>query len=376
MRVSLLATAIAVALGSAANATAATIEERLAAMEQRLNYLEQRVRIQDRVIEARNEEIAKLRGDNSGGGGDGWFNKVKIGGLIEIEAGQTSTDGDDDSDLVTGTVELGIAAAVNDWVDAEIVLLYEEDTDNANEDGTGDISVDTAMVSIADPDAAWFVNAGQFTLPFGQYPTSMVSDPLTLDLGETGDTALEAGYNFGPVTASAYVFDGDQNSSAIKRFGLALSTGIEANGVGIAGHLGYLSDLGETDGLNDFGDNQEDVPGWIASAEISAGDFVLIAEYLATTDSFASAPGEEPTAFNVELGYNFALAGAPSVFAVSHQETDDMGTLDPGFVEKRNGAALTAEVMEGTSLALEYLTEEAYDGTDSDTITGKLAVEF
>ncbi|MCB1800525.1 MAG: carbohydrate porin [Gammaproteobacteria bacterium] len=381
MKKSVLAVAMSTALGLSAGANAAGIEDELAAIKARLSALEQQVQDQNAVIREKEREIAELKSGTADAGssrGDGWFNKVEVGGLIEVEASHVSADGaNDDDDLVTGTVELGIAAQVNDWVGAEIVLKFEEETDNS--DGTNsDIDVDTAMVTVADPDSNWFVNAGQYTLPFGMYPTNMVTDPLTLELGETGDTAIEFGMNFGPLTASVFTFDGDNSNSAVNRFGAALGAEMEGNGVALNAHLGYLSDISETDGFVDYGvdDNNDSVPGWIASAELSAGAFILIAEYLAATDSFSAAPGDEPSAFNVEAGVNFEFANRPAVFAVSHQKTDDMGTIDPDFAEKRNSAAFTVESMDGTSIAIEYLTQESYAGDDTDIITGQLAVEF
>jgi hypothetical protein len=277
---------------------------------------------------------------------------------------------------VAATVELGIAAQVNDWVSAELVLLYEEDTD-----GTGNpFDVDTAIVTIADPDSSWFINAGHYTLPFGSYASNMVSDPLTLDLGETGDTAVEAGMGFGPLTASLYVFDGDRGPGhpSVDNLGFALNYEGDFDGVGVVGHVGYLGDVGEADGFGSLAAPADgDISGWIASAEVTAGNFVFIAEYLATLDDFrATAPGAEPSAYNLEVGYNFELGGKPSVVAFSYQGTDDLDMIDPTLQEERIGAAMWVEIMDGTAVALEYLVEEAYDGTDTNTLTGKVAVEF
>jgi hypothetical protein len=370
-----LAAAMAAALACSGGAMAASLEDELAAIKARLNALERQVQDQNRTIQQKDREIAELK--RSSGDGDAWFDKVEIGGLIEVEAGHVSSDGsEDDDDVVAGTVELGIAAEINDWVAAEIVLLYEEDADNVDEDGTSDINVDTAMVTIADPDSNWFVNAGQYTLPFGTYATNMVADPLTLDLAETADTAVEAGMSFGPVTASVFAFDGDGSDAAINRFGAAVFGEFGNDSVSAKLHAAYMNDISETDGLGDFDDTDDSAPGWIASAEITAGAFIFIGEYLAATDDFSAAPGDEPSAFNLEAGVNFELAGMPAVFAVAHQGSDEMGVLDSEFPEERTGAAITVEILEGTSVALEYLTQEDYDGVDTDTLTGKLAVEF
>ena len=379
MKKSLIALAIAGALTGGNSQAAMSDAEWRAAMEQRLSYLEQRVRAQDQVIEQKNQEIAELRESSSASVASGWFQNTEIGGVIEVEAGRSSGGGASEDDMVTGTVELGIATQVNPWVSAELVLLYEEDTDNADENGSNAFSVDTAVVSIADPDSNWFINAGQYTLPFGAFPTNMVSDPLTLDMAETADTAAEFGASFGAFTASAFVFDGDRGTSAdIDNYGFALVFENQTDTAGIVAHAAWLNDIGETDGLGgvvNAGDG--DMAGWIASAEVTFGNFVLIGEYFAALDDFkASAPGDEPSAYNLEAGVNFELAGLPTVFAVAHQKTSDMQTLDNSVVETRNGAAVTFEVLDGTSVGVEYLSEEAHDGSKANTLTGKLAVEF
>ena len=374
------AIASAAVLAIAGSAGAVDIEDELAAIKARLAALEKQVQEQKRVIAEKDAEIQAIKRNTPEilqQDADAWHNRISVGGLIEVEAGYVDSDGaNTESDIVAATVELGITAQVNDWVSAELVLLYEEDTD-----GTGNpFDVDTALVTIADPDSSWFVNAGQYTLPFGTYATNMVSDPLTLDLGETGDTAVEAGMGFRPLTASVYVFDGDRGPGypSVDNLGFALNYEGDFDGVGVFGHVGYLGDVGETDGFGGLAAPADgDISGWIASAEVTAGNFVFIAEYLATLDDFrATAPGAEPSAYNLEVGYNFDIGGKPSVVAFSYQGTDDLDMIDPTLQEERIGAAMWVQILDGTAVALEYLVEEAYNGTDTNTLTGKVAVEF
>lgn len=385
MKRTLLAASVAAVLASTGSAGAATVEERLEAMEKRLIYLEKRVETQDQTIAEKDREISELKkstAENRAGGESGgasWVDTIEIGGVIEVEASHTSADGEkDESDLITPTVELGITAQVNDWVGAELVLLYEEETDNDDGSGDGsDFSVDTAMITVADPNSSWFVNAGQYTLPFGTYNTDMIADPLTLDLGETGDTAIEAGWNFGMVTASVYTFQGDRDSR-IDNFGAALNVEVVNDSFGFIGHLGYLNDLGESDFMVDEGfiTDSDDVGAWIASAQFQFGAIRLTGEYLAAIDGFADASNDEPSAFNVEAAIDFDAMGKPATFALAYQGTDELDNIDDGISEKRIGGTIAVEVYKGTTLALEYRNDEDYTGADTDTITGLLAVEF
>ncbi len=354
---------LAVAVGStfiAAHASATAMKDRLAAMEKRTAYLEQRVQSQDQAINAT---------------GDSWFDKIELSGVIEIEAAQTSADNaNDTSDIKASTVELGIAGQVNDWINAEIVAKYEEETNN-----NGTLNIDTAKVTIANPDSQWFVNAGQFTLPFGTYKTHMVSDPITLDLGEAGDSAIEFGFandNFG---ASAYLFQGN-HTTEIDNYGLALNASMENNAMNLNGHLGYINNLGESNGIVDadpawFSAGNESA-GWVLSTSLNISDFTLIGEYLAAAESFADAGDEKPAAYNLEGAYNFGAGGKPATVALAYQGTNDAEHANWGLDETRLLASFSVELMAGATLGLEYAQAESYAGTETDTITGKLAIEF
>ncbi len=64
---------------------------------------------------------------------------------------------------------------------------------------------------------------GRFTVPFGSYETNMISDPLTLEIGETGEDALMVGFEAAGFYGSFYVFNGDTNEGGgdenIEHFG-------------------------------------------------------------------------------------------------------------------------------------------------------------
>lgn len=371
MKKTLLANAIGAVLIANGSAFAGSLEDRLAAMEKRMAYLEQRVASQDRVIEEKNAQIAELSGASTGGAG-GWFQSVEIGGVVEVEVGHSDNGGaNDTTDVAVPTVELGVAAQINDWIGAEVVALYEDDGTHS-----GQFDIDTAMVTIADPDNIWFVNAGQYVVPFGVYDTHMVSDPLTLEVGETGDAALEVGIQQHGMFASAYVFNGDQPHNDGAAWGVAAGYEGQASGFEFAGQLGYINDLAESDAIVDDGTRMTDEAGaWIASITISSGNFTFIGEYLAATDTL-SGYGEEPSVFNLEAGMGFDMGGMPATFAIGYQGSDDAAATAGGLAEQRLLAALTVEVLDGTSIALEVAQEEDYAGVETNSVTGLLAVEF
>ena len=391
MKKTVLAAALTVALFGTGGASAASFADELAAIKARLNQLEQQVTAQNQVIREKDREIAALKQATGGGDGGGWFNEIEIGGVVEVEAGWNDPyTGDDTSDVVVATVELGIAAQINDWVGSEIVLLYEEDDT--------DLEIDVATITIANPDGPWFVTSGQQYLPFGTFETNLVSDPLTLEIGETRESAVLLGIENDGFGAAVYVFNGDNKKDGddrIDNFGAVAGYGQEGEDSGFAVNVGYINDIGDSDSLqaaiadpSNLGSNDvaDHVAGWSVDALFSSGPFVVIAEYVAAMDEFQvgelpfAGRGAEPSAFNVEAGYNFMLGGKDATVAIAYQGTDEAFALD--LPETRVLAAVSVEVMANTTVSLEWAHDEDYDpadggtGESANTATAQLAVEF
>ncbi|HPE78593.1 MAG: LbtU family siderophore porin [Chromatiaceae bacterium] len=391
-----LAAAMAAVFTCSGGASAGTIDDELAAIKARLKQLEQHVHAQNEVIREKDRQIEALvsnpqiREQREGGGG--WFQRVEISGVLEVEAGYNDPDsGGSSSDISLATAELGIAAQINDWVAGEITLLYEEDDT--------DLEVDVATITIADPDGPWFVSAGQQYVPFGTYETNLVSDPLTLEIGETRETAIVGGIESGGFVGGLYVFNGDlarRGEDQIDAFGAFAGFSHEGENHGFAVNLGYISDIGDADGLQDtiqdniniaVVDYDDHVAGVTLDAKVTTGPFTFIAEYTTAVDSFQAnelafnAAGAQPSAFNIEAGYSFTLVGRDATVAVAYQETDEAVAL--GLPEKRVAVALSVDVMENTALSFEWAHDDDYSAADGgtgasggDTVTAQLAVEF
>ncbi|MCU7842870.1 MAG: LbtU family siderophore porin [Candidatus Thiodiazotropha sp. (ex Monitilora ramsayi)] len=333
-----------------------SIGERLESTEQRIQYLENRIRDQDTVI-------------NDNRSSNGWFEHAHIGGVVEVEAGfQNPEDGDSESSLTLATAELAIALEITPVVSSEIVLLYEDDGEEA-------LDVDIATITLA-PTESWFINAGQFYVPFGIFDTQMISDPLTLELGETRETAVQFGMVAGSVSGSIYLFDGDaseNNTSSIDNFGAHLDFALEGNNHSFTAGLGYINDLGDSDTLIDYaGDVHNRVGGFTFIAGLHSGPFIVIGEYLGANDEFET--GEKPAAYNLEAGYSFSLAGRDTNVAIGIQGTDDAEGI--GLPEEILITALSLQLFDSTRLGFEYANTEDYDGTNSDMVTVQLASEF
>ena len=316
--------------------------------------------------------------------------KISLSGLVEVEAGYESLglkDGNDErsGDLVVSTAQLGFEAEVNDNVGATLILLFEEDE-------TEPIEVDEATVDYGR--GPWQGRFGRQYVPFGAYPSHMISDPLTLELGETRETAALVGYEGEGWTVSAFVFNGDAEKvngagepeeDHVKDWGVsAVVTPVEGLEVGAS----FVSDLADTDAdLLGGAGYAKRVGGWSAYAVAGWGAFQVSGEVLGAVRAFdaadldedADGSGDRPLAWNVEGAWEVRQ----SVEVAARVEgSRELG----GQPRVQYGVCVSWGVMEGVSVSAEYLHGEFDedfgrdgDGNALDTrdlVTAQLAVEF
>jgi len=311
---------------------------------------------------------------------------IDLQGVIEVEAGYNDPDGGDaESDLVLAAAELSLEASISDYIGGHIILLYEEGED---------FTVDEAVISLTCAQqvagASSSLHAGQMYLPFGMFNSYMVSDPLTLELGETGDTALLFELAGELWNIKLGVFNGDADVAGDKNhiddFVAALE--VAPNQI-LSFGASYISDLAESDsGLIseldiDSGFYTDDIAGFSGFVSLHVGPLGLEAEYLGALDTFDTASlvatlttdptdltGDEPEAWNVELAW---MPSEILQLAVRYEEaTDFQSDL------QRYGATITYGIFDNVVVALEYLNaeEDIPAGGESDMVTAQLALEF
>jgi hypothetical protein len=372
-----LSAAIALALTSHNPAVADSVADRL-------TQLEAQNRAQDAALQQQAETITAQQAKLAAGNGDEWWQHIEINGLIEVEAGYFAPEsGGSTSDVTLATVELGVKSKVNAWVEAGVSLLYEQDAT--------DLEIDTGYVTFANAEVTPLaVTAGQIYVPFGVFETNLVSDPLTLELGETRETALHIGMEKGDFAGALYLFNGettidgdDQLNHWGAQFGYAHTTPERS----WAANVGYLNDLGETDGLQGVvGDRAERSGGWTASASATFGRFNVITEYLTAADDFAADSlsfkdqGAQPAAWTLEAGLSFAVLGKKSAASIGYQGTREALALE--LPEQRWLLGWSVEVFEHTALKLEWARSTEYGRADGgtgdtdDSVSAQVAVEF
>ncbi len=360
----------------------AQLKNELAALKARIESLEKQ-------LQENSDMHTRHHGGENRTAASSWTDRIGLSGLVEVEASAVDSPDGDESDVVLATVELGIDAQINEWVSAHVLVLFEEDDTDPPEIDEGVVSIANAAVT------PFYLNAGRMYLPFGNYESNMVSDPLTLEIGEIRESAVQVGFESAGFYGSLFIFNGDtkeQGDDEIDQFGLNIGFAQESENGGLSYDMGlsYINNIADSDALQDAvmdADNLSDqVAGVGAHLIVNAGDFTLIGEYLGASESFEDGDldfrgrGAEPESWNLELGYHFTMGDWDSTFAIAWQETDEALALE--LPERRLVAALSMEIFANTSLSLEWANDEDYDladggtGDDTDTFTAQLAVEF
>ena len=307
---------------------------------------------------------------------------LEFGGLVEAE-GFWADDfaGARESDIVLATVELGLHAIVSPWVEGKLLFLYEEDET--------DFGIDEGFITLGNPAVSPFhVSAGQMYVPFGNFTTGLISDPLTLEVAETNESVLQVGFERAGIYGSVYAFKGDVSdggSDTVEAFGGNLGF----NRGGLNAGIGYLSNLGDGDLVQEelaTTDLQDYVGGVTAYGIYESNGLTAVAEYVTATDSFQASElafdgaGAEPSAYNLELGYGIDVVGRPSELTVAYQGTEEALAL--GLPETRLMAGLSVSLNHAAALSFEYARDDDYavneggTGETADMVTVQLAAGF
>ena len=318
-----------------------------------------------------------------------WSDRISFGGTIETEVGCAMEDVNDDETSTSGftltTVALEIGVDIVKHVSGHIVFLYEQgEADEA-------VRVDEGFIALNGEDfIPLYLNAGKLCVPFGNYATNMLSDPLTLQMGETQQTALLVGFTNRWIDAGVAVFNGDVNDSReqndhLDSFVFKISATFPENvvsGFGLSGGLSYISSMSDTNRLEEVFDDAgislaqnhvAGIGGWTSVALMDM--FFLEAEYLTALEAFDADElglGEDRLfgAWNLELAY------APIeklILAARYGRTiDGVGF----FPESQIGAAVSYNLFESTTIGIEYLKIDYSKNAANTQVTARLAIAF
>jgi hypothetical protein len=334
----------------------------------------------------------EIRGKEVGAHEESLLGKIKervtLSGVVEVEAASTEDfEGADSSDISLATVELGLDAEITEWVNSHLLLLWEEDE--------GPVDLDEGTITLGNLEKfPLYLTAGKMYVPFGAFESNMISDPLTLELGENRESAAQIGFEATGFYGSFYAFNSDINEigddDEIKSFGADAGYGLEYDNMVLELGGGWINNIASSESLTDyFGGSAEiqDYPaGLTAHLTLNYGPFMFIGEYLGALDAFDASEldfngrGAKPSAWDLEAAYTREIKGKETTFAVGYQKTDEALALE--LPEERILGCIGVVIWKNTSLALEYLHDEDYSvadggtGNDANAATLQLAVVF
>lgn len=151
-----------------------------------------------------------------------WRSILSISGAVEgtvswQEHRDDEKKGDSTSDAVMDTVEIGIEAAIADWITGEVILLAE---DLGSDDETS-FDVDEALITLQKESNPFYLVAGKRVQPFGVLPENFITDPIGMDAYETNEAGITLGLT-GPMDLdlSATVYRGEEMMNHLFESGL------------------------------------------------------------------------------------------------------------------------------------------------------------
>jgi hypothetical protein len=293
------------------------------------------------------------------------WNRLGVDFLMELEGFAAQSDGVSESDLALATIELLLDIDVVDGISGYVGFLWEEDD---TEDNVLDVGYLTFGATDLIP---FYLTAGKMYLPFGNFESVFISDPLTLELAEIRESAVLAGYANDWVDVNVGAFNGDFPSETDDD---TINDTFASVAVTPCGNLMlgayWLSDLLDADGFEAFsttlGSDYEAANGAGAYLNAQIGPVAINAEVVGALERIDDGAGDElyPMAYNIEASmpvHEKFLVGIK--FEGSDDFYGDVGAEK--WADKQYGFVVSYAANEHVTLSGEYLHAEGLDDDNS-----------
>ncbi len=295
--------------------------------------------------------------------------------LLEHVDGATT----DKTDIELAAAKFGFSYTPVDWVLVYAIFDFGS--------GVSEVNVNEGYINLGGTEALPVViTAGRNYAPMGGYASEFCDDPLctaplTKVLTETREELLQVAYDFGVAQVKVGVANGQVNEIGADDnldlyYGNVEVTPMEGLTLGAS----YTSDLSNSLELRNLMPEDgivDQTAGYSLYAIYDSGPIYARLGYATAADSFAAADldangdgtGDEPSAWAITVAYG--VTPEVSVGAM-YSSSDDMAD----FPEDRYGAVVSYSVYEGITLLGEYIHDEFYDATDSDSYQCRLKISF
>lgn len=331
---------------------------------------DERIERLEKTLNEVKSELSALKGEDAGPSvvldAPRRLESFAWGLLLEAEGSYAKNNGEEESDLVLATVEFVVDAAVNRWLRGHVCLLWEEDD-------TEPLALDEAVITVG---SAFYVQAGKYYLPFGNFESAFVSDPLTLELAEINTSSALTGYGNEWFDVGVGAFKGDDEDVVDTFYAAANCT---VSDLLVCGAY-WLSDLLETDGLADLNDDLDQREGGAGLyANLYVGPVVVNTEVVGALNSYDIAGAEyQPLAYSVETS---VLIAEKWMVGVKYEGSDDFYAefdgvaLEGQFHDEGYGAVVAYGFHENAAISTEYM-RLVYHDEEGDQVTVQLALEI
>lgn len=277
---------------------------------------------------------------------------IELSGEVEpIAFVAKQSPGNTQADTTLSDAELDVYAQADPWVFGFVSFAWNDALDSPYRVSNAVTTIDKAFVTIGNlSKCPLYSSIGQLYVPFGQYNSYMISDPLTELMGRTKARAIVLGwYPQGDtgLFASTYVFksdtiDSDKSADGGANLGYNYAIGNLSGDLGV----GAISNIADSQGMQEngaprsipfsgfsmsnFAENiHSAVPAVDANGTATYGNWNLVGEYIDTTTTFDPNAmtfddlGARPSAGQVEGAYTFTIHGKPGNFALGYDWTQD-----------------------------------------------------
>ncbi len=331
---------------------------------------------------------------------------LALSGKIEAQISRVSHTGtaygESDHDVDLTGAEVDTAVLVNQWSTGYLAFVYDNSQGSSNRRvDNSRVLLDRGFLTIGNLNQLpFYFTLGQYYVPFGQYASAMISDPLTKVLGRVKARAFTLGFykkfdKNNELNLSAFAFNGDTKSSANSKshqFGLNADYQFTQNPWSLELGTSYISNIADSGGMQHNGLSSgnsfsgfagsaaseilDPIPGVGLRTNLGVGSFHFIFAYVAAARSFPLSvlsfdqKPARPQAVHSELDYNFSAFNKPSLIGFAYDQSKDALAL---LIPKRQYTAIVStSIWKDTIESLQF--SHAVDYPTSDQANGNAGV--
>lgn len=348
-----------------------------------------------------------------------WFNRIGIGGGINVDIGKLGARGNNFTGVNTQRLSINdayinLTGKINDYAKVFASIDYSNPSEGnpavqgqlgnayrsaryAHVYDTNELNLEQAFVTLSNySNFPFFIQIGKHFADFGEYEIHPQTRSLTQVMSETLATSVGAGFIMeNGVRADIYAFDNPKSeigeSKKATNFGVTLgykhdiSDRVNLNlGIGYLDNLLAVNDISEI--VSDFNNTAhrgagytDSVSGGAVYADLATGPFNLGAQYVAALQRFnvndlpkdvglqsvgqtgvvpAGATGAKPWAAGLQAGYKFNAMDRDQNVYVGYQASNEAADLFLPKTRVQLGYGL--DLVKNTTLGVEWNHDNGY----------------